>query len=288
MIYLWIALGSAIGGAGRYWCNNVVSSAFGDAFPWGTIAVNVAGSFLIGFLASIDPFPGRSWLPGPEARALPHGWRLRRLHDVFRLQPADAGSPAKRPMAGSSRQHRPVGSALPSRGLDRSSRLHSPGPNPPGLKPVSGSCQPSHSRSRARKTLPPARHRLPGGSLHNAHRPRQGKLHRPQRPPLAIILTASFDRAPPQPATSSGSDGALKHLLTRRPQTAGPHPGMPLPGTARFRKPPSASQSLPNPAAMRQQPNSTPTPIHPRQASDKPERLRPTPSRAHPDPTTRE
>ena len=69
MIYLWIALGSAIGGAGRYWCNNVVSSAFGDAFPWGTIAVNVAGSFLIGFLASIDPFPGRSWLPGPEARA---------------------------------------------------------------------------------------------------------------------------------------------------------------------------------------------------------------------------
>ena len=69
MIYLWIALGSAIGGAGRHWCNNLLSGALGDAFPWGTIAVNVTGSFLIGFLASMDSFPDRSWLPGLEARA---------------------------------------------------------------------------------------------------------------------------------------------------------------------------------------------------------------------------
>ena len=69
MAYLWVALGSAIGGAGRYGCNNLVSSVTGDAFPWGTITVNVVGSLVIGFLASIDPFPGRSWLPGPEARA---------------------------------------------------------------------------------------------------------------------------------------------------------------------------------------------------------------------------
>ena len=69
MSYFWIALGSAIGGAGRHWCNNLISGALGDGFPWGTIAVNVAGSFAIGFLASMDPFPGRSWLPEPEARA---------------------------------------------------------------------------------------------------------------------------------------------------------------------------------------------------------------------------
>ena len=31
--------------------------------------MNVAGSFLIGFLASSDPFSGRSWLPGVDARA---------------------------------------------------------------------------------------------------------------------------------------------------------------------------------------------------------------------------
>ena len=69
MIYFWIALGSAIGGAGRHWCNNLLSGALGDAFPWGTIAVNVTGSFLIGFLASMDSFPDRFGLPGPEARA---------------------------------------------------------------------------------------------------------------------------------------------------------------------------------------------------------------------------
>ncbi len=69
MVYIWVALGSAIGGAGRHWCNTVITGAVGGAFPWGTITVNVVGSFLIGFLASIDPFPGRSWLPGPEARA---------------------------------------------------------------------------------------------------------------------------------------------------------------------------------------------------------------------------
>ena len=69
MIYLWIALGSAIGGAGRHWCNTLATGAFGNALPWGTIAVNVTGSFLIGFLASMDSFPDRFGLPGPEARA---------------------------------------------------------------------------------------------------------------------------------------------------------------------------------------------------------------------------
>ncbi len=69
MIYFWIALGSAIGGAGRHLCNNLSAGAFGDAFPWGTIAVNVTGSFLIGVLGSTDPFAGRFGLPGPEARA---------------------------------------------------------------------------------------------------------------------------------------------------------------------------------------------------------------------------
>ncbi len=69
MIYFWIALGSAIGGAGRHWCNSLLSGAFGGTFPWGTIAVNVTGSFLIGVLASMDAFPDRFGLPGSETRA---------------------------------------------------------------------------------------------------------------------------------------------------------------------------------------------------------------------------
>ena len=67
MVYFWIALGSAIGGAGRHWCNSLLAG--GTAFPWGTLTVNVTGSFLIGLLATLDPLPGRAWLPAPELRA---------------------------------------------------------------------------------------------------------------------------------------------------------------------------------------------------------------------------
>ena len=46
--YLWIGLGSALGGVGRVWFSGWVTHRFGDAFPWGTLLVNVSGSFLIG------------------------------------------------------------------------------------------------------------------------------------------------------------------------------------------------------------------------------------------------
>lgn len=69
MIYLWIALGSAAGGVGRYWCNDLVSEQLGDAFPWGTLVVNAVGSFVIGVVASLSASLGQPWTPGPEARA---------------------------------------------------------------------------------------------------------------------------------------------------------------------------------------------------------------------------
>jgi fluoride exporter len=47
--YFWIALGSALGGAGRYWCSGLVARHFGETFPWGTLVVNVLGSFVVGF-----------------------------------------------------------------------------------------------------------------------------------------------------------------------------------------------------------------------------------------------
>ena len=46
-IVLAVAAGSALGGVARYWCTGVVSRAFGETFPWGTLLVNVLGSFLI-------------------------------------------------------------------------------------------------------------------------------------------------------------------------------------------------------------------------------------------------
>jgi CrcB protein len=45
---LWICLGGALGTAARYGMQTWAKQAFGGAFPWGTLAVNVIGSFFIG------------------------------------------------------------------------------------------------------------------------------------------------------------------------------------------------------------------------------------------------
>ena len=47
---LLIALGGAIGSVSRYGLGGLVYRLFGSIFPWGTLAVNLIGSFLIGFL----------------------------------------------------------------------------------------------------------------------------------------------------------------------------------------------------------------------------------------------
>lgn len=58
-IYLWIGLGSALGGMARYWCSGVMANLIGETFPWGTLLVNVLGSLLIGFFATITAPDGR-------------------------------------------------------------------------------------------------------------------------------------------------------------------------------------------------------------------------------------
>lgn len=65
--YLLIMLGSALGGAGRYWCSGVVARHFGETFPWGTLAVNIVGSFVIGFFNALTA-PDGSVLVGTSAR----------------------------------------------------------------------------------------------------------------------------------------------------------------------------------------------------------------------------
>ena len=57
--YLWIALGSALGGMARYWCTDFITARFGAGFPWGTIFINVLGSFIIGFFATLSGPDGR-------------------------------------------------------------------------------------------------------------------------------------------------------------------------------------------------------------------------------------
>jgi CrcB protein len=53
--YLWVALGGALGSVSRYWVGGLVAKKFVEAsavFPLGTLAINVAGSFLIGIFAA--------------------------------------------------------------------------------------------------------------------------------------------------------------------------------------------------------------------------------------------
>lgn len=65
--YLFIGLGSALGGVSRYWLSGMLAQRFGESFPLGTLVVNVSGSFLIGFFATLTGADGRL-LIGPTAR----------------------------------------------------------------------------------------------------------------------------------------------------------------------------------------------------------------------------
>ncbi len=51
--YLWVALGSAVGGVARYGFGLVADRWWGASFPWGTIAINILGSFIIGFFGAL-------------------------------------------------------------------------------------------------------------------------------------------------------------------------------------------------------------------------------------------
>ena len=73
LIVLAVALGSALGGVARYGLSGLVARSFGETFPWGTLIVNVLGSFLIGFVATltgpdgrvlVSPVTRQFWMPG--------------------------------------------------------------------------------------------------------------------------------------------------------------------------------------------------------------------------------
>jgi len=57
--YLWVALGGALGSVSRFWLNGLISEKFGATFPWGTLAANVTGSFVIGVIGALAMPEGR-------------------------------------------------------------------------------------------------------------------------------------------------------------------------------------------------------------------------------------
>ena len=49
MAYLWIALGAVAGASARYFLGGYVAKVISSSFPYGTLLINVSGSFLLGF-----------------------------------------------------------------------------------------------------------------------------------------------------------------------------------------------------------------------------------------------
>lgn len=60
--YFWIAIGSALGGMARYGCSGLAARLISETFPWGTLIVNVLGSFIIGFFATLTGPDGRVYV----------------------------------------------------------------------------------------------------------------------------------------------------------------------------------------------------------------------------------
>ncbi len=105
MTYLWITIGSALGGLLRYAITRATLN-LDNGFPFGTVLVNVLGCFLIGFFGTFT-LPGSRYAVPENITAFCDGRDLRRLHHLLGLQPADLRSGAiRRVGTGSGKRYR--------------------------------------------------------------------------------------------------------------------------------------------------------------------------------------
>lgn len=58
---LWIFVGGGLGTLARWGVSGLVANTVGGTFPWGTLVINISGSFVIGLFATLTGTEGR-WL----------------------------------------------------------------------------------------------------------------------------------------------------------------------------------------------------------------------------------
>lgn len=51
--FLLISLGAVLGANTRYWLSDWIAQKWGSAFPFGTLVINVTGSFILGFFMTL-------------------------------------------------------------------------------------------------------------------------------------------------------------------------------------------------------------------------------------------
>jgi CrcB protein len=57
--WLAVAVGGATGSLARFWLGAAMTALTGPRFPWGTLLINVVGSFVIGLVAAVTLAPAR-------------------------------------------------------------------------------------------------------------------------------------------------------------------------------------------------------------------------------------
>lgn len=65
--FFWVMVGGALGTGARFAISGLAAQRWGETFPWGTILINITGSFLISLFAGLVGPNGR-WLVGPLGR----------------------------------------------------------------------------------------------------------------------------------------------------------------------------------------------------------------------------
>jgi fluoride exporter len=59
LTWLAVAAGGAIGSVARFWMTGVMTALTGARFPYGTLLINILGSFVIGGVAALTLTPAR-------------------------------------------------------------------------------------------------------------------------------------------------------------------------------------------------------------------------------------